>query len=237
MQLAGDMIECLYEDFPNTWLGDDCWHLWRRMPWSFGPGDVPSHVYNFLRVLDCFRHSADGAHVSYSFTHLYIHGTLVINATPKWQVPRVLFPGLPVRLPTGYMYQIKPHLDKAKLGSLWCANFDMFEDTIEYKISSPDIRFKSNQSRDGFEAYLPSHLEVFLQQCRPRQSQSADSEQGGPKRIRSTVRITIITQFPNGVRFKRDIRYRINLVVYNQEEGKIPGKQVDHRSWYPVLSG
>jgi hypothetical protein len=204
---------------------DDCSEMTTRrtMEWSLSSQELPSLVYNLVRLHDCFIHTLNGPKVLFDVSQSYTRGVLTAFVNVRWQPPRVIFSDLPSRLLEGDPYRITPRLANIDLFADDNNGFSWLKDEITYTVTKSSLPLLWDDAEQCF--YVPDSREVYhplfsfyhvLRTCYLLCDQ--ETKDGVHETILS-ARIT--THFQGGVRFETQSRYSIKLQVHGDEHADI----------------
>jgi hypothetical protein len=155
-RLVHNMISLLYNDNRSETTP-------RSMEWSLSCQELPSFVYNFVRLHDCFIHTRNGPKVKFDISQSYTGGILTAFTKFHWQPPRVTFPGLPSWLLDGGTYRITPRFDNIGLSTDDYSAFRRFNYESTYTVTRSTLSLLWNHDQEWFEAPITYISEV----CRP----------------------------------------------------------------------
>ncbi|KAG9193470.1 hypothetical protein G6011_03505 [Alternaria panax] len=160
----------------------------RNFRWSLGSSDLPGFIYNYIATQDCFMRSSERLYLSAEVTIDYSTVPVVtVIARLRWQPPDVRFRPTPSQLGLRGQYIIAPYREPDS------SSYNRFPENVEYTV----MRSTSMIQWDIFG-------EVF-------RAQAPDS----PTTSETLVQASIVTQFPDNVRFERVSRYIVRVEVVN----------------------
>jgi hypothetical protein len=133
----------------------------RTMEWSLSSQELPSLVYNLIRLHDCFMHTLNGPKVLFDVSQSYTRGVLTAYVKVRWQAPRVTFSELPSRLSEGDPYRITPRFASMDLRTDDNNGLRWLKDEITYTVTKSSLPLLWDDAEQCF--YVPDHQEV----CHP----------------------------------------------------------------------
>ncbi|KAL1799300.1 hypothetical protein ACET3X_003337 [Alternaria dauci] len=158
----------------------------RNFRWSLGSGDLPGFVYNYITTRDCFLRSSEGLFVSAEMTLDY-YTMPVVHAVVRlrWQPPNIKFRPIPAQLGRRGQYHIAPYREPD------FSSHNRFPDTVVYTVT----RSTSTVQWDSFSKLF--------------RAQAPDT----PTLSETLVQASMVTHFPDNVRFECVSRYAVKVQV------------------------
>lgn len=129
-------------------------------------GGLSAFLQNFLRLQDCFGHSAHGPYLEVKFDFQYANWLLTAVGDIMWQSPTVRFLHVPLTLTTGELYRITPFVWKevdSPIRSPGCGNY---VDQVDYTIPRSSLNFHWDPAHACFVAIVP-HFSSVRATCLP----------------------------------------------------------------------
>ncbi|CAI6294726.1 unnamed protein product [Periconia digitata] len=229
-RLVYDMIDMWYQHIRcgQDRLTSDSWFV--------ATLDLPSMVFNFIRTRDYYLNDGPRCYVQVAISSTVSDSQLKILATVNWHPPTVEFPALPISLSSGEQYCITPEFIPQNLGS---PTFSALHPKVEFSATSNTITFRWDHARRCFKATVPSVItteELCLESSSredPRVHQLLSNlYEASPRASSAETTLTAIASmtFTDGVRFERESRYNIKLVIIDPEPANV-SKNGDKETW------
>lgn len=118
--------------------------------WSQFSGGLSLFLHNFVRMQDCFQHSAHGPCIEAKFDFHFAQSALTANCDVAWQPPSIRFLHVPTTRVSGEMYRITPFVWKeidSPVESLGCEDH---VDQVEYTITRSPATFTWDSAKRCF---------------------------------------------------------------------------------------
>jgi hypothetical protein len=158
----------------------------RNFRWSLGSGDLPSFVYNYIATHDCFLRSSEGVFMSAEVTLDY-YTMPVVHAITRvhWQPPDVKFEHVPSQLGPRGQYHIAPYREPDS------SSYNRFPDDVVYTVTRSTSMIQWDKFSELFRAQAPDT----------------------PTTSETLIQASIVTKFPEDVRFERVSRYVVKVEI------------------------
>lgn len=161
----------------------------RNFRWSLGSGDLPGFVYNYIATQDCFLRSSEGMYLSAEVTlDCYTMPVVSVVARLRWQPPDIKFRPSPSQLGPRDQYIIAPYRVPDS------SSYNRFSENVDYTVTRSTSMVQWDSLREAFRAQAPDTMTT--------------SE--------TLVQASMVTQFPNNVRFERTSRYIVKVEVVDR---------------------
>lgn len=158
----------------------------RNFRWSLGSGDLPGFVYNYIATHDCFLRSSEGVFMSAEVTLDY-YTMPVVHAITRvhWQPPDVKFEHVPSQLGPRGQYHIAPYREPDS------SSYNRFPDDVVYTVTRSTSMIQWDKFSELFRAQAPDT----------------------PTTSETLIQASIVTKFPEDVRFERVSRYVVKVEI------------------------
>jgi hypothetical protein len=147
------MIDAFYDDDPTHTAA-------RNFCWSLDSGDLPSFVYNYIFMQDCFQNTPAGPCLFVEFSINWLtFPSIAITANVAWQPPAFEFKYVPTRIRPGARYVIAPYrrriVEEPKL-----SGHKQYHDFVEYIVTKSASAIRWDHTVELFRAQAPDRVEV-----------------------------------------------------------------------------
>ncbi|KAF2626735.1 hypothetical protein BU25DRAFT_459416 [Macroventuria anomochaeta] len=205
VDLIDSMMGLFHDQFPNEAASV-------ASTWSQFSGGLSLFLHNFLRVQDCFLDSPSGSCLEVNFDFQYADTILTATGNVAWQPPNVRFLHLTSSRFTGEPYRITPFISKEAHSPVSSPGYDEYIDQVHYTLPRSSLSFRWNSMKQRFEAIVPNYAD------------------GKPRTVETVLKATIITPFPDDVKFERQSRWIIKLDVKPAEDnGKLSFTHIENK--------
>lgn len=208
--LVHDMMTLFYAHHPSESAA-------RNFTWTIGTTDLPSVVYNFVRVQDCFFHTLDGPCVTFTLQPAQPQSETLVDINIEWVPPRVTFSTCDIFDGREGRYRITPHSSKTDSGTRWGCNFEPYEEFIKYEVTKSSLPLQWNEHGGHFEAPLSCELLARKRQIISGSNHHLHILPQDTTRLETVVSAMNTIMFPGGVRFYSISRYRIVSDIHNEQ--------------------
>ncbi|KAJ4316256.1 hypothetical protein N0V94_005535 [Neodidymelliopsis sp. IMI 364377] len=196
VDLIDNMMGMFHDHYPNAAASMSC-------QWSHFPGGLSLFLKNFIRIQDCFLETPDGPCLLFDFDYTYADSVLTATGNVTWHSPDVRFLNLPYSRSVGEEYRITPFTLKDCHSNDGLPGRDDYVDQVTYTIPRSSLSFGWDPMKQCFRAVVPYYGD-------------------GDVLIDTILKATIITPFPDHVRFERQSRWNIKLDVTPAERQVAP---------------
>lgn len=151
------MMGMFHDQFPNESAS-------LASSWSHFSGGLSLFLHNFLRLQDCFQHSALGPCLEVKFDFQYADWLLTANGDIVWHSSNIRFLHVPATRVTGELYRITPFVGKEVDRPVRLPYCDGYVDQVDYTIPRSSLSFSWDPAKRCFKTVVP-HFSYVGSSC------------------------------------------------------------------------
>ncbi|KAF3054109.1 hypothetical protein E8E11_011717 [Didymella keratinophila] len=190
VDVIDSMMSMFHDQFPNESASI-------ASIWSSFSGGLSRFLHKFLRLQDCFYHSAEGPCLDINFNFQFANWVLKASGDVMWQPPCVQFLHVPTIRASGETYRITPFVWQEVVGptkSPGCDGSGGYVERVEYEILRSRATFTWDPVKRCFNTVIwnPS---------------------GRLRTIETIILARVTTSFPDHTAFERQSRWSMKLDV------------------------